>query len=81
LQTKWSELSEEAKTILERVDVEGRSLDFIIGEELNIPYFKGNVTQGIVDEIVNYEKGEGYIYSKTEQNGNKVTVKFIKRCF
>lgn len=82
MDSTWSKLSQPVKTIMERVDINKRDLTLKIGQELEIPYFKGIITQQIVDEIKwleKEEKNEGYF--RTEQERNTFTIKFLKSAF
>lgn len=81
---EWNDLSQASKTILERVDVNRRDLSFQIGEELEIPYFKGVITQELVDELKAFQQSElktNEQYFKVEQTGNQVILRFITNCF
>lgn len=81
---EWKELSQANKTILERVDINRRDLHLQIGEELEIPYFKGIITQELVDELKVFQQSEletNEQYFKVEQTGNQVILRFITHCF
>lgn len=78
----WSKLSDATGTILERVDINGRDMKLIIGEVLDIPYFKGIITEEIAKEILCYQNSkdnEGYFSAVREDN--KLTIRFLKRAF
>lgn len=82
MDSTWAKLSQPVKTIMERVDINKRDLTLEIGQELEIPYFKGTITQQIVDEIKWLEKKEeGEEYFRTEQEGKIFTIKFLKTAF
>lgn len=82
MESTWAKLSLSVKTIMERVDINKRDLTLEIGQELDIPYFKGMITQEMVDEIKLLEKeenDEGYF--RTEQEGNLFIIRFLKSAF
>jgi hypothetical protein len=80
---KWADLSDPVGTILERVDINGRSVDIEIGSEVNIPYFKGVFTAEMAQEIMDYQhskdNAEGHFSATLEDNVLKI--KFLKRAF
>lgn len=81
-ETDWSKLSVATKSILERVDVNRKGMKLVIGEELVIPYYRGVITNEIVEEIKRFEKleeNEGYF--RTEQEENVLIIHFLKQCF
>lgn len=80
---EWADLSSEVKTILERVDINRADLVLTIGEEVNIPYFKGVITEKMVHEISSYEQSEENkeaLY-KTSSEGDKLIIHFLKGAF
>ncbi|MFC8152117.1 hypothetical protein ACFUP3_20875 [Bacillus paralicheniformis] len=75
----WNELSDTAKTILERVDVNRRDLLLIKGEQLKIKFAEGVIDQNIIDEIEAFERSEDNEgYFETEQNAESLLIKFLK---
>ncbi|MGG1664467.1 hypothetical protein [Brevibacillus sp. NRS-1366] len=81
-ETEWGKLSDPVKTILERVDINRKDADLIIGEEINIPYFKGIVTEEIAEELVKYQhsnENEGYFSAMIE--GKILKIKFLRQGF
>jgi len=51
----WQYLSHAAATILERIDINHCNLNIPIGETLEIPYFKGVITEELAEEIIRYQ--------------------------
>lgn len=79
---KWVDLSDPVGTMLERVDINRRSCDIRIGEEVNIPYFKGIFTKEMAEEIMAYQyssENEGY-YLATMCD-DVLEIEFLKRAF
>lgn len=79
---KWADLSDSVGTILERIDINGKSADIEIGSEVNIPFFKGIFTSEMAQEILDYQHSsdnEGYFSALREDNTLKI--KFLKRAF
>jgi hypothetical protein len=81
-ESDWSKLSNPVKTILERIDINRESAEVKIGDIIDIPFFKGVLTEEMADEIISYQysdENEGhYSASKTE---GVLTIKFLKRAF
>lgn len=82
LDNTWANLSNGAKTILERVDINRRNLELVIGEKVGIPYFNEELTKEIVSDIQMYEKSpENDGFFKTELKGNTFNILFLKGAF
>lgn len=82
IDSDWSKLSDSTSTILERLDINRKSYNIQIGEEIDIPYFKGIFTEEIAKEIVEYQhskENKGY-YAATIEDGI-LKFKFLKRAF
>lgn len=82
LDNTWTGLSSGAKTILERVDINRRNLELVVGENVQIPYFQEQLTKDIVSEIQIFEKSpENEGFFKTELKGNTFNILFLKGAF
>lgn len=82
METFWSELSQPVKTILERVDINKVGLKLEKDKTLEIPHFKGIITDEIINEIKIFEKteeNEGYF--RTQEIGDILLVEFLKSPF
>lgn len=78
----WATLSDPVKTILERVDINRRGFTLQEGHEFDIPYFKGNITKQMLDEIKEYEQSaENEGFYKTISNGDSLRIVFLKGAF
>lgn len=79
----WANLSQGVKTILERVDINRKDLILVVGQELNIEYFHGIVTEGMVNEIMSYEKSKDNEeeYFSTTRKGDTLVIHFLKGAF
>ncbi|WP_064199029.1 hypothetical protein [Brevibacillus brevis] len=81
-ETDWSKLSDPVKTILERIDINGRDVDLVIGEAIDIPYFKGIVTEEMAMEIFSYQHSdESKEHYSATREGDVLKVKFLRRAF
>lgn len=79
---EWKNLSHAVQTILERVDINRSDVQLVIGQEIDIPYFKGIITEEIVKEIEEFqhsEDNEGFFSANVR--GNILEIKFIKGAF
>jgi len=78
----WQHLSDPVKTILERIDLNRRSAVIQIGSIVDIPYFKGEMTADIANEIINYQHSkdnQGY-FSATIKN-DILKINLLKQAF
>ncbi|MGG1650482.1 hypothetical protein ABHN03_16840 [Paenibacillus sp. NRS-1775] len=82
VENDWQYLSDDVKTILERIDINRKSATIPIGSIVDIPYFKGELTNEMAKEIVQYQHSKdnkGY-FSAVIENEN-LKVEFIKQAF
>lgn len=78
----WSTLSDPVKTILERVDINRKGCTLQAGQEIDIPYFKGMITEQMLLEIKRYEQSpENEGYYRTVSNGDLLRIVFLKGAF
>lgn len=78
----WAKLSNGAKTILERVDINRRDLKLEEGENVNIPFFQEILTKEIISDIQTYELSpENNGFFKTELKGKTFNIIFLKGAF
>ncbi|MFF2532465.1 hypothetical protein ACFVS2_26720 [Brevibacillus sp. NPDC058079] len=81
-ESDWAKLSLPTKTILERVDMTRTDEEIKIGEMVDIPFFKGVLTDEIADEIVNYQySGEQKGYYTASKVDGVVKIKFLQQAF
>lgn len=82
IENDWQYLSDPVKTILERVDINCKSYEVTIGSLIDIPYFKGELTLEMAQEIVQYQSSkdnEGFFAAEIKDN--VLYIKFIKQAF
>ncbi|MWV44908.1 hypothetical protein GRF59_14900 [Paenibacillus sp. HJL G12] len=78
--TDWSKLDDSVKTILERVDINKKSSDIPIGSLVDIPYYRGEMTEEMADEIIHYQyssENKGYYAASLEKGILKIA--FLKQ--
>jgi hypothetical protein len=80
VENDWQYLSDPVKTILERVDINCKSYEIPIRSIVDIPYFKGEMTLEMAQEIVQYQKSkdnEGFFAANVEND--ILYIKFLKQ--
>lgn len=81
-ETLWSKLTDTAGTILEYVDITECNMELMKGEEFVTQLHIGNITQQVIDDILWYQTTkEGKGHYKASFDGNKLSIKFIKKAF
>lgn len=82
VENDWQYLSDPVKTILERVDINRKSCEIPISSIVDIPYFKGEMTEEMAQEIVRYQySSDNKGYFSAEINDEILKIKFIKQAF
>lgn len=82
VENDWQYLSDPVKTILERIDINRRSASLPVGGIVDIPYFKGELTSEMANEIVDYQHSkdnEGFFSAEIVEG--TLNIKFLKQAF